>query len=116
MHHLDTRGSHLTPSSSRKAKGWLYPHAPTLPIGQIIKTRVEYLGMSKAELARRLNMSPANVHKIFKRDTIEVTQLCPASARCCDTIFWKVYRIEVMRTHGRLMHGLNSCRISGGYH
>ena len=40
-------------------------------IGEIIKQRVEVLGMSKAELARRLHMSPANVHKIFKRSSVD---------------------------------------------
>lgn len=47
-----------------------------LSIGQIIKQRVEHLGMSKAELARRLNMSPANVHKIFLRKSVDVKLLC----------------------------------------
>ena len=44
-------------------------------IGEVIKTRVERMGISKAELARRLDMSPANVHKIFKRSSVDVMLL-----------------------------------------
>jgi transcriptional regulator with XRE-family HTH domain len=44
-------------------------------IGEIIKQRVAVLGMSKAELARRLHMSPANVHKIFKRSSVDAALL-----------------------------------------
>jgi transcriptional regulator with XRE-family HTH domain len=44
-------------------------------IGQAIKDRVESIGMSKAELARRLMMSSANVHKIFKRSSIDIEML-----------------------------------------
>jgi transcriptional regulator with XRE-family HTH domain len=47
----------------------------TIMIGQVIKQRVEALGMSKAELARRLNMSSANVHKIFKRTSLDIEML-----------------------------------------
>lgn len=44
-------------------------------IGEAIKMRLEGMGMPKAELARRLHMSPANVHKIFKRVSIDVELL-----------------------------------------
>jgi transcriptional regulator with XRE-family HTH domain len=44
-------------------------------IGAVIKMRVATIGMSKAELARRLNMSPANVHKIFKRRSVDAMLL-----------------------------------------
>jgi transcriptional regulator with XRE-family HTH domain len=47
-----------------------------LSIGQVIKQRVDHLGISKAELARRLHMSPANIHKIFKRKSVDVKLLC----------------------------------------
>ncbi len=40
-------------------------------IGEKIKEITERRGMSKSELGRRLNMSPTNVHKIFKRETID---------------------------------------------
>jgi transcriptional regulator with XRE-family HTH domain len=44
-------------------------------IGEVIKMRLESNGMSKAELARRLHMSPANVHKIFKRRSVDAMLL-----------------------------------------
>ena len=40
-------------------------------IGEKIKEIIEKRGMGKSELARRLNMSSTNVHKIFKRETID---------------------------------------------
>jgi len=40
-------------------------------IGEIIKQRVAASGISKTELARRLHMSSANVHKIFKRSSVD---------------------------------------------
>lgn len=46
-----------------------------MKIGEVVKQRVEALGMSKTELARRLHMSPANIHKIFKRNTIDAALL-----------------------------------------
>jgi transcriptional regulator with XRE-family HTH domain len=49
---------------------------PTKPsIGPMIKARVESVGMSKAEMARRLSMSPANIHKIFKRRSVDIELL-----------------------------------------
>ncbi len=40
-------------------------------IGKLIKDITERRGISKSELGRRLNMSPTNIHKIFKRETID---------------------------------------------
>lgn len=40
-------------------------------IGLKIKEVVEQKGISKTELSRRLNMSATNIHKIFKRDSID---------------------------------------------
>lgn len=42
-----------------------------IPIGTKIKEVTERRGISKSELGRRLNMSPTNIHKIFKRETID---------------------------------------------
>ncbi len=42
-----------------------------ISIGEKIKEITERRGISKSELGRRLNMSPTNVHKIFKRETID---------------------------------------------
>ncbi|HWZ22087.1 MAG TPA: helix-turn-helix transcriptional regulator [Cytophagaceae bacterium] len=44
-------------------------------IGKLIKEVTERRGMSKSELGRRLNMSPTNVHKIFKRESIDTALL-----------------------------------------
>jgi transcriptional regulator with XRE-family HTH domain len=50
--------------------------------------------MSKAEMARRLNMSAANVHKIFRRDTIDITLLCKIS-QLLNYDFLRLYRIKL---------------------
>jgi transcriptional regulator with XRE-family HTH domain len=65
-----------------------------VPIGQHIKERLHRIGMSKAEMARRLNMSAANVHKIFHRDTIDITLLCKIS-QLLNYDFLRLYRIKV---------------------
>lgn len=44
-------------------------------IGQKIKEITEKRGIAKAELGRRLNMSSTNVHKIFKRESIDTNLL-----------------------------------------
>jgi len=44
-------------------------------IGKLIKWRVSEVGISKAALARRLCMSPANVYKIFRRRSIDSAML-----------------------------------------
>ena len=49
-------------------------------IGKLIKEITEGRGISKTELGRRLNMSPTNVHKIFKRETIDTGLLQKISA------------------------------------
>jgi transcriptional regulator with XRE-family HTH domain len=49
-------------------------------LGEVIKARVESMGISKAEIARRMKMSPANVHKIFKRTSLDIEMLRQFSA------------------------------------
>jgi transcriptional regulator with XRE-family HTH domain len=44
-------------------------------IGEKIKEVTEARGISKAELGRRLNMTSTNVHKIFKRESIDTSLL-----------------------------------------
>ncbi|MBC7449920.1 MAG: helix-turn-helix transcriptional regulator [Cytophagales bacterium] len=44
-------------------------------IGELIKSVAERRGISKSEMARRLNMSATNVHKIFKRQSIDTDLL-----------------------------------------
>jgi transcriptional regulator with XRE-family HTH domain len=65
-------------------------------IGEVIKTRVASVGMSKAELARRLHMSPANVHKIFKRSTVDAMLLRNLS-NILDYDFFRHFEPEVTR-------------------
>jgi len=65
-------------------------------IGEIIKGRVAVLGMSKAELARRLNMSPANIHKIFKRSSID-SELLRNLSNILDYDFFQYFKTEVTR-------------------
>lgn len=48
-------------------------------IGQKIKEVVEKKGMAKTELARRMNMTSSNVHKIFARKTIDTGLLMKLS-------------------------------------
>ena len=59
-------------------------------IGKIIKEVTEKRGISKSELGRRLNMSPTNIHKIFKRDTID-TGLLQKLAEVLDYDFFMHY-------------------------
>lgn len=69
-------------------------------IGEAIKVRLHTVGMSKAELARRLNMSSANVHKIFKRTTVDVKLL----RELCDILdydFFRDFAPEVSRQRRR---------------
>ena len=50
-------------------------------IGSIIKEVLAERGMSKVELSRRLNMTSTNIHKIFKRESIDtglLLNLCKA--------------------------------------
>jgi transcriptional regulator with XRE-family HTH domain len=63
-------------------------------IGEAIKVRLEAIGMPKAELARRLNMSPANVHKIFKRRSVDVKLLQDIS-NILDYDFFRHFAPEV---------------------
>ncbi len=49
-------------------------------IGQKIKEVLEKRGISKSELGRRLNMTSTNVHKIFKRETVDTGLLQKISA------------------------------------
>lgn len=44
-------------------------------IGQKVKEILEKRGMSKAELGRKLSMTSTNVHKIFKRESIDTKLL-----------------------------------------
>jgi transcriptional regulator with XRE-family HTH domain len=62
-------------------------------IGNLIREITERRGMSKSELGRRLNMSPTNVHKIFKRQTID-TGLLQNISKILEYDFFAYYKIE----------------------
>lgn len=44
-------------------------------IGKLILQQVNAQGISKSELARRLNVSPQNVYNLFKRKTVQASML-----------------------------------------
>lgn len=48
-------------------------------IGEKIREIVEKRGMAKTELARRMNMTSSNIHKIFTRETIDTGLLIKLS-------------------------------------
>lgn len=44
-------------------------------IGKLIKMRLEQLGMTKAEFARRINKTPQNVHNMIGRESLDTNLL-----------------------------------------
>jgi transcriptional regulator with XRE-family HTH domain len=62
-------------------------------IGSKIKETAEARGISKAELARRLNMSSTNVHKIFKRESVD-TQLLSNISKALEHNFFQYFMDE----------------------
>ncbi len=59
-------------------------------IGEKIKEILEKRAISKSELSRRLNMTSTNVHKIFKRETID-TGLLKKISEALDHDFFQYY-------------------------
>jgi hypothetical protein len=47
------------------------PADTKLHIGKIIRTRLEEIGMTKSEFARRTDTSPQNIYGIFKRESCD---------------------------------------------
>ena len=56
--------------------------------------RLQAVGMTKAELARRLHMSPANVYKIFKRSSVDAKLLRELS-NILDYDFFRHFEPEI---------------------
>jgi transcriptional regulator with XRE-family HTH domain len=79
-------------------------------IGEIIKRRVHITGMSKAELARRLHMSPANVHKIFKRSSVDADLLRNIS-NILDYDFFQHFEPEVKRHKERHILDIDDTQV-----
>lgn len=48
---------------------------PNINIGSLIERELKRAGMSQAEFARRLNIPPSNVTRLFKKETIETSKL-----------------------------------------
>ena len=44
-------------------------------LGNLIKQRLQEIGMNKSELARRINTTPQNVYGIFKRKSVDTELL-----------------------------------------
>lgn len=68
-------------------------NVPNINIGSLIVREFKRSGMTQAEFARRLNIPPSNVTRIFKKETIETSklmELCDIlgynffSEYCCD--------------------------------
>ncbi|OFY63773.1 MAG: hypothetical protein A3H98_06800 [Bacteroidetes bacterium RIFCSPLOWO2_02_FULL_36_8] len=66
-------------------------------IGEKIKTVVEKRGITKAELARRLNMSSTNIHKIFNRKSID-TGLLTSLSKELEFDFFNFYENQTTST------------------
>lgn len=66
-------------------------------IGQKIKEVLEKRGISKTELGKRLNMTSTNVHKIFKRETVD-TGLLQKISEALDYDFFQQYASPALQT------------------
>ena len=59
-----------------------------MPIKKKIDVMCAYAGISQAELARRIGLSPANLNQKIMRGSIKYDELCRiAHAADCDLIF-----------------------------
>ena len=67
-----------------------------LHIGQIIKQRVEELGITKAEFSRRINTSSQNIYGIFKRKSIDTALLIKIS-KTLNHNFFKYFTSSVVK-------------------
>jgi hypothetical protein len=48
-------------------------------IGKLIQLRLDQLGMTKAEFARRINKTPQNVHDLLTRESVDTNLLVTIS-------------------------------------
>lgn len=62
----------------------------SLHIGKLIEKRLEYVGMSKSEFARRINRARQNVNDILNRQSID-TELLASISRALRYDFFQVY-------------------------
>lgn len=59
-------------------------------IGKLIKLRLNQLGMTKAEFARRINKSPQNIHDLLNRQSVD-TKLLMSIGQVLSYNFFKVF-------------------------
>lgn len=69
-------------------------------IGKLIGLRLDQVGMSKAEFARRIHRSPQNVHDILSRSSID-TSLLLLINKALDYNFFKAF-LETNQVHEEL--------------
>ena len=62
-------------------------------LGNLIKQRLQEIGMNKSELARRINTTPQNVYGIFKRKSID-TELLRKISNVLEYDFFQHYTQE----------------------
>ena len=67
-----------------------------LHIGEIIKKRVDELGITKAEFARRINTTSQNIYGIFKRESIDTALLIKIS-QTLDNNFFQYFTSSVVK-------------------
>lgn len=78
--------------SNYNHQGTLFDNfALMIHIGQKIKEVVEKRGIAKTELARRLNMTSSNIHKIFNRESID-TDLLTRLSEILEFDFFQFYQ------------------------
>lgn len=59
-------------------------------VGKLIKMRLDQLGMTKAEFARRINKSPQNIHDILNRESVD-TKLLVKMSEVLNYNFFKAF-------------------------
>lgn len=59
----------------------------TVHVGMLVRKRLQELGMTKSEFARRINTTPQNVYGILKRKSLD-TQLLQKISRVLDFDFF----------------------------
>lgn len=66
----------------------------TLHIGKTIRKKLEEIGMTKSEFARRSGTSPQNIYGIFKRSSID-SDLLKTISTCLNFDFFQYYSTGV---------------------
>ena len=81
-------------------------------IGKLIRKRLDEVGMTKTEFARRINKSAQNVYDIFERTSID-TDLLQTISETLDHDFFKYYSksyqdlISKWESESKIMKELN---------